>query len=455
MQTAITTRQDASLEEQFADLIRREAADRLRRFTLLGMALVVFFVVLDAVEARSVLARSDSLAVNIATFLAQVALRSALERPATRRHVFGLTFLLCVVVSLALTLSTAGSLPASRLAFLFQLMLCLTVVGVEWPWPWQLSIGLITTVCMLATVPRSAIDYAFFGGSLVGITVVTSGMVHVLVRRRFAEFETAVKLRHANQVKNVFLGTMSHELRTPLNIIVGYSDLLCEGAMGSLAEEQLVTVVQMRKAALQLLTLVENTLNVARLEAGRVTVDERPLALGAFVAELRREASLLPGAQGEVAVVFEAAPDLYIEIDELKLREIIFNLVGNALKFTHRGEIRVSLTYAHAVLNVSVADTGIGIPQDRIPAIFDSFEQLDNGVGGRQGGAGLGLYIVKRLVELLHGTIEVDSTVGQGSKFRVTLPTRVLRAALPRGAPVDVGLRLAHPDGVAASLGDE
>ena len=226
----------------------------------------------------------------------------------------------------------------------------------------------------------------------------------------------------ANRLKTDFLATMSHELRTPLNIIIGYTDMLLDKDYGDLAAEQEKLLQRVEASARELLELINATLDVSRFDAGRLLLDRKEVDIVALMEELQRETAnhmLKPGVALEWQV---PAALLVLQTDRTKLKVIMKNLLGNALKFTEQGAIRVEARLAEAGVEIIVSDTGIGIAADTLPVIFDMFRQGDQASSPRYGGVGLGLYIVRRLLDLLGGTIFVESTLGQGSTFRVWIP---------------------------------
>jgi signal transduction histidine kinase len=223
----------------------------------------------------------------------------------------------------------------------------------------------------------------------------------------------------ASRLKSEFVSTMSHELRTPLNVIMGYNQLLTE--MLPAKPEYAQALDAIRRASVELLELVEATLDLGRLEAGREQVHEEAVAMDALFDELAAEFAAVPRAAG-VALLWDAGEGPSPLTDRRKLKTVLKNLVGNALKFTPAGSVRVECRRAGDACQLRVIDTGIGIRREDQAIIFEMFRQADSSDSRRYGGAGLGLYIVHQLVQLLDGHVTLESAPGQGSIFTVTLP---------------------------------
>ncbi|HET8645061.1 MAG TPA: ATP-binding protein, partial [Vicinamibacteria bacterium] len=245
--------------------------------------------------------------------------------------------------------------------------------------------------------------------------------------------ERAEHLRRADEMKTRFLSNMSHEFRTPLNSIAAISRLLQQRTDGDLTPEQEKQVGFVVKAAQDLTELVDDLLDLAKVEAGKIVVRPVEFELGRLFGALR--GMLRPLLVGEsVRLVFEepeGVPPLYG--DEGKVSQILRNFLSNALKFTERGEIRVSATLGETgeQVAISVADTGIGIAPADQARIFEEFAQVEHSVQRRVKGTGLGLALSRRLAEVLGGGITLESTPGHGSTFTLRLPL----AYAPRPAP--------------------
>lgn len=229
-------------------------------------------------------------------------------------------------------------------------------------------------------------------------------------------------LERANQLKSDFLATMSHELRTPLNIIMGYTELLVGGEFGPLTEQQITSLQKVNKSANELLVIVTATLNASQLAVRQMPVSKEIVNLVDLLEELKEETIKWSGPT-ELRFHWRiAAPLPIVRTDRAKVKIVVKNLLSNAVKFTKQGSVTVEARPQKDGVEISVTDTGIGIAPEIHSVIFDLFRQGDSSMTRSYGGVGLGLYIVQRMLELLGGTIEVDSEVGKGSTFRVWIP---------------------------------
>jgi len=232
------------------------------------------------------------------------------------------------------------------------------------------------------------------------------------------------ELDRANAVKADFVASMSHELRNPLNILIGYHDLLLDGAFDPLTEKQEEIIRRLLHQSRELLTLINATLDLSGLDAGRVPLRWEAVDAAALVAVVAREGQP-HGAEARVRVVAHAhGPLPPLHTDAAKLKLVLTNLLSNALKFTTEGEVTITARAGQGGIELAVADTGIGIAVDAQQKIFEPFQQADATISARFGGVGLGLHIVRRLVHLLGGTVSVESEIGRGSVFRIWLPTQ-------------------------------
>jgi len=244
-----------------------------------------------------------------------------------------------------------------------------------------------------------------------------------LVKERTAELEIAKdRAEAADRIKSAFLATMSHELRTPLNSIIGFTGILLQGIVGPLNDEQKKQLGMVRGSAQHLLSLINDVLDISKIEAGQLRMTDEPFDLREALE--KTVASARPLAEKKGLALSCAVSDGIdrITADRRRVEQVLLNLISNAVKFTERGSVTVECRSDGDQVRISVTDTGIGIrPEDR-ETIFQAFRQVDSGVNRRYEGTGLGLPISRRLVELMGGRIEIESEWGSGSTFSFSLP---------------------------------
>lgn len=239
-----------------------------------------------------------------------------------------------------------------------------------------------------------------------------------------SEQQLRLEAEEANRLKSQFFSSVSHDLRTPLNAIIGYIHLLINGTYGPLVEDQKMPLDGIQRNVRELLRLINDVLDLARIDSGKMSVDLSSVRLSSIIEEITIEMKPLLEMKS-LAIQSQISEDLpEIESDAAKIKQIVTNLVSNAVKFTEKGgvTIRVENLPEEGGIEITVSDTGMGIEPESLPKIFESFYQVEE--SRALGGSGLGLTIVKELVHLLHGKVRVASEVGVGSTFTIFLPYR-------------------------------
>jgi len=259
-------------------------------------------------------------------------------------------------------------------------------------------------------------------------TFATQSVVALHNAQLFREIEEKGReLEIANKHKSQFLANMSHELRTPLNAILGYTELILDNIYGDVPEKIKEVLERLEKNGRHLLGLINDVLDLSKIEAGQLTLSLNEYSMSEVVQTVITSVEAL-AAEKKLALKASIPQNLRRALgDEQRIAQVLLNLLGNAIKFTDEGEVRVEVTDSDETFLVSVADTGPGISEADQKIIFEEFKQANGSNTREKGGSGLGLSIVKKIVEMHGGRIWVESDVGKGSTFRFTLPVRVER----------------------------
>jgi signal transduction histidine kinase len=243
--------------------------------------------------------------------------------------------------------------------------------------------------------------------------------------RLFSEIEEKGRqLEVASQHKSQFLANMSHELRTPLNAILGYTELIIDAVYGDVPQKMAGVLERVQHNGRHLLGLINDVLDLSKIEAGQLTLSLAPYSIADVVHGVVNVVESL-ATEKHLALNAEVPPRLPVGFgDERRISQVLLNLVGNAIKFTDKGEVVINASAQNGSFNIAVRDTGPGIAPGDQAKIFEEFQQADNSTTKTKGGTGLGLAIARRIIEMHGGTISVESTLGEGSTFSVILPVK-------------------------------
>ena len=289
----------------------------------------------------------------------------------------------------------------------------------------ELAVALIIGESVIGVLDLQADKVDFFTEEDLNIHRTLASQIAVAVQNAslFAEqVETSEKLREVDRLKSEFLASMSHELRTPLNSIIGFADVLLEGLDGELNERMEEDVRLIRDSGRHLRELIGDILDMSKIESGRMEMRYEEIDIHQMGHDILANAAPLAEAKN-LALHLNISDEVdVIEADRTRLRQVLWNIMGNAIKFTEKGSVTLSVDIEENHLLVGIHDTGIGIEEEHIPIVFEQFRQIDGNLNRSVGGTGLGMPITKKLVELHGGEIWIESVKGQGSTFWFTIP---------------------------------
>ena len=382
-------------------------------------------------------------AVGICAGLIILSLLGLTSRRATETRWF---FVLQTFADLAAVTLGLGSATSGLPALLMRPLFAVVVVPAS-----LISVPIGLVVAAAATVGHVALllaDHGVSGTSFASLECLAPPFLFFLVaqqsffygahleRKNTALAALAEEVRAASALKSEFVGAVSHELRSPLNVILGYLEMALDRELGPLTAELETALRRTQHQSLTLFEMITALLDLNRFESGRVPLERAPVLVGALLTEVAEQLPESWHRPGVVLRVAASEPLPLVDTDRGKLKTVLRNLAHNALKFTDRGEVRVGAhVSATGEVAITVEDTGCGIPEEALGYIFDMFRQVPGSVGG---GVGLGLHIVRRLVDAIGGTVTVRSRVGVGTCFTVTLPAhgevRNRRSRVPRAA---------------------
>lgn len=253
------------------------------------------------------------------------------------------------------------------------------------------------------------------------------------------EEELTERASAASAAKSAFLATISHELRTPLSAIIGYDELLLDGISGPVTDDQKQQLGRIKTSAFHLLQLIDQVLTLSRVEAGREKARYAPVSVAVLINEAATLVAPLAAAQGLAFTTSQPDRPLMMTTDPMKARQILVNLMANAVRYTTQGRVDLRADAEGDMVRFDVVDTGIGIPPDELEHIFEPFVQVEQRLTRKVGGTGLGLSVSQGLARLLGGDVSVESVLGVGSTFTLRLPMHQAETEVPSEGSVPAG----------------
>jgi len=422
------TMRDAELGDEFARETGQLTTERWR----IGLTIYLVFAALgELVEWRMYPGRGRLLLIALcAQVLVVAAGWLALSRETT--HPRTAWIVLCADTSICLIIAVYNAAVHGDLLYvLLSYLAFMTVSSMFIPWGMRFQLAMNAAVIV-------AYLWALIGGARVGpvpaydfIAVAANTVLSALGAHYIDQYrrqlyakagalrEVNQRLRRASEARTTLLSGLSHDMRTPVSVVTGYAEIL--GANQHLPEELRQPVRSIEREALELLSLVDSVLDLARLEGGYLPFQRSTFRLCDALDPLR-ETTTDQLRDRKVRLRWDVPEEFTLDSDAGKVHEIARNLLSNAVKFTSAGEITVTAASADGGLHIVVSDTGAGIAPEHLELIFEAFHHIDPESGPHQPGSGFGLYMVKLLVDLLGGRIDVESAPGVGSRFRVWLP---------------------------------
>ena len=254
---------------------------------------------------------------------------------------------------------------------------------------------------------------------------ISNARIHHEHSRTLDDLKDAMEeLKELDRLKSMFLASVSHELRTPLNSVIGFTGWLLMGMEGDLNEEQRKQLTMVKFSANHLLDLINDILDISKIEAGKMELSIEKFEIAEIVNDV--VSSVLPLAKDkELGLMYDIPKGIILNSDKRRIKQILMNLVSNAIKFTDQGNVKIEVKLLNNKdLEVTVSDSGIGIKKEDMEKLFQPFQQIDMSSSKSHEGTGLGLYLSKKIIDLLHGDISVTSQFGKGSEFKFIFPIK-------------------------------